>query len=66
MILTYPNDCDQIELLFIKYGLNQYVNEPSHINGGTLDLCFTDNISKIALYPMWFTDHFLICIQIDT
>ncbi len=64
---SYPNDRNQMQLLFNQYGLKQHVYEPTHINGGTLDLCFTDNnISDIALYPLWFTDHFLLCLKFRT
>ncbi len=31
----YPNDHEQIENLFIKYGMIQHVHQPSHIHGGT-------------------------------
>ncbi len=34
----YPNDREQIENLFIKYGMIQHVHQPSHIQCGTLDL----------------------------
>ncbi len=58
----YPNDREQIENLFIKYGMIQHVHKTSHIHGGTLDLCFSNNnIAKIALYPMWFSYHSLLC-----
>ncbi len=47
------------------HDLKIHIEEPSHFNGGTLDLCFSDlSVLLCTLSPKWFTDHFLMAIQI--
>ncbi len=63
----YPNDRIQIEDFRKSTNLTCHVDEPTHCNGGTLDLCFSIiSMLTITLCPVWFTDHFLMGIQIST
>ena len=55
------NYFDKLIDLFGKSGLRQYVNSPTHVDGGILDLIFT-NISDPYHFvmPVYFSDHFFV------
>ncbi len=62
----YVKDRMQIEQLFRQYQYISHKHEPTHFNGGTLDLCFSNKENtKVFLQALRFTDHYIMSIQIS-
>ena len=58
------NYFDNLELLFAQFNFKQYINSATHIDGGILDLIFTNvNPCYHFLTPVFFTDHYCVGIS---
>ena len=61
----FIHDRIQIGQLFMQYQYFPFINEATHFNCGTLDLCFSNKENIIIdLHALWVTDHFMYSIPI--